>query len=94
MLHQMMKTACALAGLAVWTVGCATAPPVQSAPPGKPEAPVGLANPASKNCIEKRGRLEIRNDPAGNQAGYCIFTDKSECEEWALMRGTCSPGKR
>ena len=23
----------------------------------------------------------------------CIFTDNTECEEWALLRGTCAPGQ-
>lgn len=49
----------------------------------------GEANPASKNCIEKGGELEIRNDSNGGQIGICIFPDKSECEEWAFMKGEC-----
>jgi uncharacterized protein len=55
------------------------------------ESPVELANPASKYCVDQGGRLEIRDEAAG-QAGYCIFEDGSECEEWAFYRGECEPG--
>ena len=51
----------------------------------------GLPNPASVFCIEQGWTLEIR-DEAGGQAGYCMFADGSECEEWAFFRGECSPG--
>jgi len=52
---------------------------------------VGLANPASVNCQQKGGTLEMRNNEAG-QYGVCKFTDGSECEEWAFFRGECAPG--
>lgn len=55
--------------------------------PNMPEEPVGLANPASVNCEEIGGELEIRNSPLG-QYGVCI-KDGSECEEWALFKGEC-----
>jgi putative hemolysin len=55
------------------------------------ESPVDLPNPASKYCVDQGGRLEIRDEAAG-QAGYCIFEDGSECEEWAFYRGECAPG--
>ena len=51
-----------------------------------------LPNPASVYCEEQGGTLEIR-DEAGGQVGYCVFDDGSECEEWAFMRGECSPGQ-
>jgi putative hemolysin len=51
-----------------------------------------LPNPASVYCEEQGGTLEIR-DEAGGQVGYCVFADGSECEEWAFMRGECSPGQ-
>gem|GEM_PF-1926194 len=44
-----------------------------------------LANPASTNCVEKGGKLEIR-DTADGQIGVCII-DGKECEEWAFFRG-------
>jgi len=52
----------------------------------------GLANPASVYCEENGGELEIREDEAGGQIGYCIFPDGSECEEWEYYRGECKPG--
>ena len=55
------------------------------------ESPVGLPNPASKFCEDQGYRLELRTDVRGT-AGYCIFPDGSECEEWAFFRGECGPG--
>jgi len=55
------------------------------------ETEIGMANPASVYCEEQGGRLEIRTDDSGGQAGYCIFADGSECEEWAFFRGECAP---
>lgn len=49
----------------------------------------GIANPASVFC-EEFGTLEIRSDINGSQTGYCVFSDGSECEEWAFYRGECS----
>jgi putative hemolysin len=48
----------------------------------------GLANPASVFCEKTGGKLEIRDEPGG-QAGYCVFRDGSECDEWAYFRGEC-----
>lgn len=44
-----------------------------------------VANPASTNCVEKGGTLDIRDTPSG-QIGVCVI-DGNECEEWALFRG-------
>jgi len=70
--------------------------PAQAAQPTQTSAPAntnsGLANPASVNCVQKGNRLEIRTAADGSQAGYCIFPDGSECEEWAFFRGECGPG--
>jgi putative hemolysin len=54
----------------------------------------GLANPASVNCIQQGGQLEIRHDAKGD-VGVCHFTDGRQCEEWALFRDkTCvAPAK-
>ncbi len=51
----------------------------------------GLANPASQFCEEQGGRVEIRTTEEGS-AGFCVFSDGSECEEWAYYRGECRPG--
>jgi putative hemolysin len=54
---------------------------------------VQIANPASTNCVEKGGKLEIVTDASGGQYGVCGFDDGSYCEEWAFMRGECSKGQ-
>jgi putative hemolysin len=59
--------------------------------PGGEQAGTGVANPASVFCVEEGYRLEMREEAAGT-AGYCIFPDGSECEEWAFFRGECKPG--
>lgn len=53
---------------------------------------VGLANPASTNCVDKGGRLEIKTKADGSQYGICYFEDNRQCEEWALLRGECPVG--
>ena len=62
----------------------------QSTPASTAVAAANLANPASKYCVDQGNRSEIRNE-AGGQTGYCLFSDGSECEEWAFYRGECSP---
>lgn len=49
-----------------------------------------IANPASVNCIDKGGTLEIVDAPEG-QHGICTLKDGTKCEEWAYMRGECPP---
>jgi len=68
--------------------------PAAAESPVVPARPaVGLANPASVNCMEKGGQLEMREGPAG-QYGVCLFEDNRQCEEWALFRGDCPVGGR
>jgi putative hemolysin len=50
---------------------------------------VGMANPASVNCEEKGGNLEIVTDTDGGQIGMCTLADGTQCEEWAYFRGEC-----
>jgi len=50
-----------------------------------------IANPASNYCIQHQGKLDMRENSAG-QYGVCIFSDGSECEEWKFFRGECQPG--
>ncbi len=56
---------------------------------GEPSA--NLANPASVNCAEKGGKIEIRKNKKG-EYGVCLFEDNRQCEEWALLRGQCPVG--
>jgi putative hemolysin len=65
--------------------------PLATPPSDSFESPVGLPNPASVFCEEEGYKLELRTDASGT-AGYCIFPDGSECEEWAFFRGECAPG--
>lgn len=51
-----------------------------------------IANPASAYCVQKGGRLAIVTDAQG-EAGICLFSDGSQCEEWAYFRGECAPGQ-
>jgi hypothetical protein len=53
---------------------------------------VGLANPASQNCVDKGGRLTLEKNRKGGQFGVCTFPDNLQCEEWAMMRGDCPAG--
>ena len=53
---------------------------------------LALANPAAAFCLQKGYRDETRTDASGNQSGVCIFNDGSVCDDWAYLRGDCSPG--
>jgi putative hemolysin len=58
---------------------------------GANQPTIGLANPASENCVKNGGRLEIRTNKLG-QYEVCLFEDNRQCEEWALLRGDCPVG--
>ncbi len=62
--------------------------------PGKPitgtDSPE-IANPASANCEQKGGKVEIRTAADGSQSGVCVFPNGKECDEWALSKGECAP---
>jgi predicted secreted protein/putative hemolysin len=83
--------------LMLCTAGC-TQQPTQTVQPtitpvGTPQAPAGLANPASVNCVNVGGTLKIMTDATGGQYGMCTFPNGTSCEEWALFRGEgCKPG--
>ena len=51
-----------------------------------------IANPAAVYCEEKGGKVDIRTAADGSQQGYCVFSDGTECDEWAYVRGDCAPG--
>jgi len=54
-------------------------------------SPSGLANPASVNCVNQGGTLEVSQDASGGAVGYCHLKDGRVCEEWAFFRdGSCS----
>jgi inhibitor of cysteine peptidase len=62
--------------------------------PIPPSGNANMANPASVFCKDKGGREETRKSPDGGEYGVCIFSDGSECDEWAYYRGECSPGSK
>lgn len=53
-----------------------------------------LANPASVNCANKGGQLQIKTRPDGGEYGLCFFDDNRACEEWAMLHGDCPVGGR
>jgi len=55
------------------------------------EPTTSMANPASENCIQKGGKLEMRTNKKG-EYGVCLFEDNRQCEERALLRGDCPEG--
>ncbi len=46
---------------------------------------IGVANPASVYCVDKGGRLEIKNSTHG-QYGLCHLPNGDVVEEWELYR--------
>lgn len=84
-----MKTNLLTCALLVALMAAACAAPL----PSEPLLVTAIANPASENCVEMGGTLEIRQ-AAGGEIGVCHFLDGSVCEEWALMRGECQPGQQ
>ena len=68
--------------------------PVENTLPSVPAdtVPVGMANPASVNCVDKGGQLQIQQRGDGGEYGICYFEDNRQCEEWSLMRGECPVG--
>ena len=46
------------------------------------------ANPASLNCLQNHGKLEIRQTPEGEKAD-CLLPSGKRCDEWEMFRGNC-----
>lgn len=60
--------------------------------PQEVQKEISLPNPASQNCTEKGGKLEMLQETAGT-LGICKFNDGTECEEWQFYRGECKKGQ-
>ncbi len=90
MQRNLMYALAALVVVAIVAIVAFAGPTIATSlsptPTATPRA--GIANPASVYCTERGYTLEIRNT-ANGQVGYCVFPDKSECEEWAFFRGQC-----
>jgi putative hemolysin len=90
-----------LIALAVLLAGCVPIPPapfaaeptLTAAPAPAATQPAGsqIANPASVNCTQKGGQVVIVTDAQGAQSGMCVFSDGSQCDEWAFYRDECQP---
>lgn len=63
---------------------CASAPKPMLLDPNAARA----ASPASLNCTQNNGRLEIRQTPEGEKAD-CILPSGKRCDEWEMFRGNC-----
>jgi len=91
----MMRKLYLLIGFGIYLtvlMGCGKTSRLTPQPTQPVEAPsAGMPNPASVNCEQQGGKLEIR-DNANGQYGMCIFLDGSECDEWAFYRKECKPG--
>jgi putative hemolysin len=77
--------------LLVFLLGACKSTATQSQP-APTQTGAGLANPASKNCIDQGGTLAMEERGDLGQIGVCYFEDNLQCEEWALMRGDCPVG--
>jgi putative hemolysin len=86
-MKSLLRLSCVLITIVVLVAACTPTPLPTPTPAGQ-----AIANPASENCVKQGGTIEIRTE-ANGEVGYCLFTDGSECEEWALLRGECTPGQ-
>lgn len=80
--------------LVILITSCTAAPAQPVAvqqPTDTPQA--NMPNPASVFCEEQGYTLEIRTAEDGSQAGFCVFPDGSDCDEWAFLRGECAPAE-
>jgi putative hemolysin len=75
----------------IFLTSCAAQPTGAPVPISTEGLQADMPNPASAFCVEQGYKSEIRTAADGSQSGYCIFTDGSECEEWAYFRGECKP---
>jgi putative hemolysin len=71
--------------IAITLSACASTPPAPI--PVDPNA-ARAASPASLNCIQNHGKLEIRQTPEGEKAD-CLLPSGKRCDEWEMFRGNC-----
>src|SRR5450756_584944 len=55
---------------------------------------LSIANPAAAFCQQKGYRDELITNSDGSQSGVCVFSDGSQCDDWAFLRGECGPGTK
>jgi putative hemolysin len=84
---QIIQIICTTMTLVIISMGCLPKPTPETTKPS-----VGIANPASENCVKEGGTLSILKSGSGGEYGVCIFEDNRQCEEWAMFRGDCPVG--
>lgn len=92
-LYRVSRGVCSLLLASLLIVSCGgnqngEQPPIEQK---TGEKKLEIANPASVNCEQKGGRLEMMEEQGG-QFGVCVFEDGSRCEEWRFYRNECVPG--
>ena len=67
--------------------GCASQ---SAAPTTTPINPVAArkASPATLNCLQNHGEIEIHQTPDGERAD-CLLPSGKRCDEWEMFRGNC-----
>jgi hypothetical protein len=55
-------------------------------------AGISISNPASSNCVDNGGKIEIKKRGDGGEYGVCFMEDNRQCEEWSLFKGECPTG--
>ena len=88
-----MKKVLLLAVFAFALFGCVQQQPTATPTPiptvvqqASPSPAAQIANPASVNCVDLGGTVDIRTNADG-EYGVCVFANGSECDEWKLFRG-------
>jgi putative hemolysin len=95
-MFRLYRTTQFLAGILMLVclvlVSCAnpTSEPAVTVQPSDSAQP-NMPNPASVYCEQQGYKVEIRTAADGSQSGICIFSNGSECDEWAFYRGECAP---
>jgi|SRR3989339_2230259 len=91
-MKKVFLIVCASFVLVITLAGCANFSALQTTKNNtNNNQTANMANPASKNCVQNGGKLEIRKNKNG-EYGVCLFEDNRQCEEWALLRGECPVG--
>ena len=90
------KTLKTFIAFALIVLTACTTPKIQPTPaPVLTDTPLAnMPNPASAYCEQQGNKLEIRTAADGSQTGVCIFSDGSECDEWAYYRRECAPASQ
>ncbi|WML90787.1 putative hemolysin [Thiothrix lacustris] len=70
--------------MAILLSACASTPTPVAVSPQVARA----ASPASLNCIQNHGKLEIYQTPEGEKAN-CLLPSGKVCDEWEMFRGNC-----